>query len=68
MDKLLFGVLNTYFGTVDKTGYLPFKSVEGIIVLDFINDLLEDEYYISCEDRYIISKLYNCIIENNCLV
>lgn len=67
MDKLIFEILNNYYAAVSKTGYIPFKSVEKILILDFLSDLIDYENEISCEDRYLISKLYNCIIENNCL-
>lgn len=68
MDKLLFEAINNYYGTAVKTGYLPLSTIKKLIVLDFVSDLVNEEHEISCEDRYLISKLYNCITENNCLL
>lgn len=71
MAKNLYKALSTYYDTLFQTGYLSQKKVNQLLVLNFLVELQNDpDYYLvtnSCEQG-IVNKLYNCIVENNCLI
>lgn len=70
MEELL-NVLDGYFGTLAKTGYLPIHMVENIILMDFINELRMDQelpLVATCEQLNTLCELQKCIKENNCLL
>lgn len=71
MDELLFKTIDTYYNVLEKTGYLSENLVEKIFVLDFLKSLKNNpEFPIMATPREkdLVAKLYNCVIENNCLI
>ena len=67
----LYNVLEKYFGALVKTGYIPIKIVENIIILDFLNELEIDQelpLIATCEQLDKICKLRECVKQNNCLI
>lgn len=67
----LYNILEGYFSTLVKTGYIPHKTVESILLLDFLNELEADQelpLIATCEQLETICKLKECIKQNNCLV
>lgn len=67
----LLQALDNYYEVIKKTGYIPLNTIKKLIVLSFIDDLICDpEYSIlaSCEQKQFINKLYECLINNNCLL
>ena len=64
MEELL-NVLDGYFGTIIKTGYLPTKTVVSILLMDFLNELKRDQelpLIATCEQLNIMCELQKCII------
>lgn len=71
MDEILYNALNVYYDTLTKTGYLPQDVVNKLIVIEFIQELTDDpsfSFFVTECDNSILSKLYECVIENNCLI
>ena len=69
MEELL-NVLDDYFGTLTKTGYLPIETVTGIVLMDFLNELKEDQelpLIATCEQLDKICELKECL-KQNCLL
>ena len=66
----LFNVLDGYFGTLVKTGYIPIETTIGIVLMDFINELNEDQELLliaTCEQLDKICELKECL-KQNCLL
>lgn len=71
MDEILYSTINRYYDTLIKTGYIPIGTVNKLIILDFISELTEDpsfSFFATDCDNCIISKLYECVTNNNCLI
>lgn len=69
MDEL-YKVISTYFDTIKKTGYVPLKTVKGVFVIDFLEELVNDQdflVYASCEQKELVERLINCV-KQNCLL
>ena len=69
MEELL-NVLDGYFGTLTKTGYLPIETTIGIILIDFFRELKEDQevpLIATCEQLDKICELKECL-KQNCLL
>ena len=62
--------LNKYFEVLKSTGYYNYKDVKKLIVLDFIRELLSDNYnlYITEEDYASITNLLYCLFGSTCLI
>lgn len=66
----LFNVLDGYFGTLVKTGYIPIETTIGIILIDFINELNEDQelhLIATCEQLDKVCELKE-YLKQNCLL
>lgn len=66
----LFNVLDGYFGTLVKTGYIPIETTIGIVLMDFINELNEDQelpLIATCEQLDKICELKE-YLKQNCLL
>lgn len=69
MDEL-YKVISTYFDTIKKTGYVPLRTVKGVFVIDFLEELVNDQdflIYATCEQKELVEKLINCV-KQNCLL
>ena len=69
MEELL-NVLDSYFGTLVKTGYIPIETTIGVVLTDFINELNEDQELLliaTCEQLDKICGLKECL-KQNCLL
>lgn len=69
MEELL-NVLDDYFGTLVKTGYIPIETTIGIVLMDFINELNEDQELLliaTCEQLDKICELKE-YLKQNCLL
>lgn len=70
MEELL-NVLDGYFSTLVKTGYIPIETTIGIVLMDFVNELNEDQelpLIATCEQLDKICKLKECVKTNSCLI
>ena len=70
MDNYVYHAVNTYFDTLEKTGYVNDRSVGGLLALLFYFNLMYHDYrgYISSEDYKDIGRALNCLYGNNCLI
>lgn len=69
MDEL-YKVISTYFDTIKKTGYVPLRTVKGVFVIDFLEELVNDQdflIYATCEQKELVERLINCV-KQNCLL
>lgn len=62
--------LNKYFEVLKNTGYYNYKDVKKVVILDFIRELLSDNFsiYITEEDYASIADLLYCLFGSNCLI
>ena len=62
--------LDKYFDTLKQTGYYKQKDVDKLLVLDYIRELLSDNYsyYITEEDFNIIKDVLYCLFGSTCLI
>lgn len=70
MDEL-YKIISMYFDTIVKTGYLPLSTVEGVFIVDFLEELVNDPdflLYATCEQKEWAENLINCVKQNNCLL
>lgn len=71
MVSNLYKAISTYYDTIFQSGYLPQKRLNELLVLDFLNELTSDPDYLlystSCEQG-LVNKLYDCLVQNNCLI
>lgn len=70
MDEI-YKIISRYFNTIVKTGYLPSNVAEGVLVADFINELVNDPdflLYATCEQKNLAKDLIDCVKQNNCLL
>lgn len=74
MDKLTTIVsegLSRYYNTLSNTGYKSYKEVNKLILLIFIEELLQDNIlslYISDKDYNIINSALSCLYGTSCLI
>jgi hypothetical protein len=70
MDNYVYNVIDQYFNTLSKFGYVSNRKVEELLVLIFYFNLLYNDYrgYISSEDYQDIGRALNCFYGNNCLM
>lgn len=70
MDNYVYNVIDQYFNTLSKLGYVSNRKVEELLVLIFYFNLLYNDYrgYINSEDYQCIGRALNCFYGNNCLI
>lgn len=65
MDKYLSKVLDRYFYRLSKTGYIPIKDTESILILYYISQLKERG--IAPEEQTIVDKALLCL-QGTCVI
>jgi hypothetical protein len=71
MFKNLYKAIGTYYDTIFQSGYMSMKKVNELLVLDFLTELQSDPDYLlyaTPAEQGLANKIYNCIVENNCLI
>lgn len=71
MVKKLKTAIDNYYDAIFQTGYMSQEKVNQLLVLDFLVSLKTDPDYlliVNPTEKGIVNKLYNCIVENNCLI
>lgn len=66
----MFKMFDSYFQTLTKTGYLPINISLNLLLLDFIEQVVNDKDYLlisTCEQREKLHKLQKCLTKANCL-
>lgn len=68
IDSLAQQSLVRYFNVLENTGYVKDKSVNQLILLQFLSDFLNGyQEYITEEDYNLINNIITCLT-NNCLI
>lgn len=67
MDNILNNGITKYFSTLASYGYLNHSTVNELLVLLFIQEILEDDYiqYLTEDDKKTINEVFNKLI-NSC--
>ena len=62
--------IDNYYNILEQTGYYNYSSVCKILVLSFIDDLLNTEFnsFISEDDYKLIADILNCFTSSDCLI
>jgi len=70
MDNFVYSAFDSYFSTLSKLGYMKEGSVDSLLVLDFLYNLIYHDYrgYIKEQDYHTIERALNCLYGTNCLI
>jgi hypothetical protein len=70
MGDIVYNALNEYYKVLGKTGYLPYKNAEMLLVLSFCWEFVYNDYSgrITEEDYHLIEKALNCLYGKSCLI
>lgn len=70
MDDVVFTALDRYFNILSTLGYKNYTSVYKLIVLIFIQELLDSDCssFISEDESRIIEKALTCLYGSDCLI
>lgn len=71
MVNNLYKAISTYYDTIFQSGYMSQRKVNELLVLKFLVDLKTDPDYLlyatPCEQG-LVNRLYDCLVQNNCLI
>ena len=71
MVSNLYKAISNYYDAIFQSGYMSKEKVKELLVLDFLVSLKTDPDYLlyatSCEQG-LVNRLYNCLVQNNCLI
>lgn len=69
LDNLVQESLARYFNVLEKTGYINERDTNKLILLTFIQDIINDyPYYITEDDYKVLSNLLSCLYGTSCLI
>lgn len=71
MDNILYKAISTYYDTIFQSGYMPIEKVNELLVLEFLIDLTSDPdflLYATSGEQGLANRIYDCIVQNNCLM
>ena len=70
IPEQLMQTIDNYYNILEQTGYYNYSSVCKILVLSFIDDLLNTEFnsFISEDDYKLIANILNCFTSSDCLI
>ena len=70
IPEQLMQTIDNYYNILEQTGYYNYSSVCKILVLSFIDDLLNTEFnsFISEDDYKLIVDILNCFTSSDCLI
>ena len=70
IPEQLMQTIDNYYNILEQTGYYNYSSVCKILVLSFIDDLLNTEFnsFISEDDYKLIADILNCFTSSGCLI
>ena len=70
IPEQLMQTIDNYYNILEQTGYYNYSSVCKILVLSFIDDLLNTEFnsFISEDDYKLIAGILNCFTSFDCLI
>ena len=65
MEGQVLNLLEEYFSTLEKTGYVPYGETYRLLAINLLNDLVNVPYAIMSSDqeeclRAALEKLYSC--------
>ena len=69
LDELTFQALERYFSVLEKVGYVKQKDVDKLVLLTFLQDIIEHySYYITEDDYNMINSIIVCLYGSSCLI
>lgn len=69
MVKYIQKSLQSYYDILERYGYVPYTTVEKLLILTFIFDFIEDYFKVITEEDYkIISKVLTCLSGSDCFL
>lgn len=70
IPEQLMQTIDNYYNILEQTGYYNYSSVCKILVLSFIDDLLNTEFnsFIYEDDYKLIADILNCFTSSDCLI
>ena len=69
MEEYINTSIERYFNTLSHTGYMPYSDVYKLIVIMFVDELLNGEYkrFVSDDEHTVIHKSLYCLYGSSCL-
>lgn len=69
INEITYNALDRYFTVLQHTGYVPQRDVNKLLLLQFIQEML-DQYsdYITADDYNIIARIVQCLSDSSCLI
>ena len=70
MDEYLFEALYQYYEVLCKTGYMPQRDTQKLLILSFYIDYIMHDYrgVITNEDYHLMEKALDCLYGTSCLI
>lgn len=70
MENLVNTSLERYFNSLSKLGYRSYDEVNKLIILIFIQELLDSDckFFITEDEYIIIHKALYCLYSSTCLI
>lgn len=67
LTNLSYEALHRYFTRLSQSGYVKYSSVDSLIVLLYIQEIVK-EFDLDIEEQTIINKALSCLQGSNCMI
>lgn len=67
LTNLSYEALHRYFTRLSQSGYMKYSSVDSLIVLLYIQEIVK-EFNLDIEEQTIINKALSCLQGSNCMI
>lgn len=67
LTNLSYEALHRYFTRLSQSGYMKYSSVDSLIVLLYIQEIVK-EFDLDIEEQTIINKALSCLQGSNCMI
>lgn len=67
LTNLSYEALHRYFTRLSQSGYMKYSSVDSLIVLLYIQEIVK-EFDLDIEEQAIINKALSCLQGSNCMI
>lgn len=69
LDNAVLSSIDNYFEVLKSTGYMKDRSVEQLVLLDFLQDFVDNyQEYFQGKDYRVLNNIFNCLVNNSCLM
>lgn len=65
--NLSYEALHRYFTRLSQSGYMKYTSVDSLMILLYIQEIVKD-FDLNIEEQAIISRALSCLQGSNCMI